>query len=227
MSAPGSEAIGELLQWLTNDTAAQRLLVAERESCQSLLAALPGQTLLEISPMPGLTPRDGVRLLRLAPPGARAADALSSPDHLPLWPASMSLVVMHHILEISPNPRRAAAEAALTVREGGYLLVVAFNRGLSRWLYRMPSQRRAPPLRRLRHWMLTNGMQPLQVAYCDSFFPHRLFGRSCVMLARKERILMIPRRRTWRIRAAEWVGQPTAAAGFGQHRLPGNARADA
>ena len=170
--------------------------------------------MLEISPVPGLAARAGCRPLRLAPPGGRGdIDALASPLHLPLWPGSVPLEVLHHVLETVADPRRAVSEAALAVRDGGHLLVVAFNRGPSRWLHRMPSQRAAPTLSRLRHWLLANGMQPLRVAYCQSRFPHRFFGRSCIVLARKQRIPMMPIRRKWRIRAAEWVGQPGIAVG--------------
>ena len=211
---PDPEAAGHLLSWLRHDPSGQRLLAAERESLNALLRSLPGEVLLELSPIPGLTVRNGCRRLCLAPPGGCGdIGALVAPMRLPLWPGSVPLAVLHHVLETALDPRRVVSEAALAVREGGHLLTVAFNRGPSRWLHRMPSQRNAPPLSRLRHWLLSSGMQPVRVAYCDSRFPHRLFGRSCIVMSRKQRIPMTPARRRWRIRAAEWIGQPAVALG--------------
>ncbi|OZG73639.1 SAM-dependent methyltransferase [Hahella sp. CCB-MM4] len=67
------------------------------------------------------------------------------PHELPLVSDSIDLVVLHHTLDLSPQPHQALREACRVLRSGGHIVIVGFNPvstwGLSKYLHR---SRKAP-----------------------------------------------------------------------------------
>lgn len=87
---------------------------------------------------------------------------------LPLPTGTLDTVVLHHVLDFSPEPHRLLNESARIVSAGGYIIIVGFNPfslfGVSKWLaglltrqqvWRHNSLRRA----RLIDWLQLIGFQ--------------------------------------------------------------------
>lgn len=89
---------------------------------------------------------------------------------LPLPSGTLDTVLLHHVLDFSPEPHRLLIESARIVSAGGYIIIVGFNPfsvfGVSKWvaglitrqqIWRHNSLRRA----RLIDWLQLIGFQPV------------------------------------------------------------------
>ncbi|MEC9483346.1 MAG: methyltransferase domain-containing protein [Halomonas sp.] len=103
-----------------------------------------------------------------------------APDSLALPDNSLALVVVHHMLEIVPEPHRLLQEAARVVADDGWLIVFGWSpMGLGRldrsWLgsgdLPVCGQRRTPG--RLRDWLAFVDFEIERVDYCGFRLPGR------------------------------------------------------
>lgn len=101
------------------------------------------------------------------------------PDALPLPDACLSLVIVHHLLEVVPDPHHLLQEAARVTRDDGHLILFGWMPlspgGLSRiW----PARRRRLPWcghwrtpGRLRDWLAFVDFRIERVDYCGFHLP--------------------------------------------------------
>ncbi|WP_020408871.1 class I SAM-dependent methyltransferase [Hahella ganghwensis] len=72
--------------------------------------------------------------------GADDGVLVCEPHELPLITDSIDLVVLHHTLDLSPDPHQTLREACRVLRSGGHIVIVGFNPvstwGLSKILHR-------------------------------------------------------------------------------------------
>jgi SAM-dependent methyltransferase len=96
---------------------------------------------------------------RLSPCAEAEGAALVEFEQLPLPSESIDVVVLHHLLDFSPQPHQALREAARVLIPSGYLVLIGFNPfsllGLSRLLSSGSAYQRGNQLRaaRLEDWM--------------------------------------------------------------------------
>ncbi|OED45784.1 hypothetical protein ACH42_04675 [Endozoicomonas sp. (ex Bugula neritina AB1)] len=135
--------------WLSSDAGAvlveSEKLLLEQELCTIFgyhacqFSSVPEADMLQTTPISRqfiLTPN----VLSGEPRSLLQAD----PNHWPVSPGCLDLVLLHHTLEVAENPHRLLSEAANTIIPEGKLIVIGFNPislgGLTRWL--LPRQRR-------------------------------------------------------------------------------------
>ncbi|WP_236645366.1 methyltransferase domain-containing protein [Aidingimonas lacisalsi] len=101
------------------------------------------------------------------------------PDQLPLADESVQLVVVHHLLEVVPEPHHVLQEAARVTADSGCLVIFGWGpmgvTGLSRAL---PRRRRCMPWSghwrtpaRLRDWLAFVDFEIERVDYCGFHWP--------------------------------------------------------
>ena len=112
----------------------------------------------------------------------QTATLVCSPDALPLRDDSLSLVVIHHLLEVLPDPHHMLQEAARVTADDGRLIIFGWvplgPAGLSRaW----PGRRRRLPWRghwrtpgRLKDWLAFVDFEIERVDYCGFHLPGSL-----------------------------------------------------
>ena len=144
-----SERQQNVREWLSLDAGAA-LLESERLLLEQELCTIFGYHACQFSCVPDAdmlrtTPISRQFLLtpELLKDGARS-QLQADPNHWPVAPGSLDLVLLHHTLEIAENPHRLLSEAACTIIPDGKLVVIGFNPfsvgGITRWL--LPNQRR-------------------------------------------------------------------------------------
>jgi len=117
-------------QWLQSDLGLH-LLAAERSLIETKLPNLFGFHLMQLGMSRHVQLYDNsvirhkFALGRLA--GQNAVSAVSAPEHLPIEPDSVDVVLLHHVLEFSAQPHQLLREAARVVVPHGHLLIVGFN----------------------------------------------------------------------------------------------------
>ena len=148
-----------------------------------------------------------------------------NPDHWPVAPGSLDLVLLHHTLEAAENPHQLLSEAANTIIPEGKLIIIGFNPfslgGLARWV--MPghwpllrSTRLITPWR-LRDWLKLLRFRVERTGYGGYLYPvsgimsglkgklveqrcdhlHLPLGGFYIMVASPETPGMIPIRKPW------------------------------
>ena len=148
-----------------------RLLAAERAPLAKTVRLLHGDAMLWLGAPPGLievTSRCMVRLTVHNLPGCGGTDAaaasgiVADPMDLPLASGSLDGVILHHVLEATPDPRAVVREVTRALRPGGRLVVAGFN-PFSLWsLARLrPSLRGVKPVSTLRlyDWLAVLGFE--------------------------------------------------------------------
>ncbi|MFO8044249.1 MAG: methyltransferase domain-containing protein [Halomonas sp.] len=116
------------------------------------------------------------------------ATLVCSPEALPLPDGCLSLVVIHHLLEVAPDPHRTLQEAARVTRDDGRLIVFGWMpisaAGLPRVL---PGRRQRLPWRgqwrtpaRLRDWLTFVDFEIERVDYCGFHLPGTLPGNAAL-----------------------------------------------
>jgi SAM-dependent methyltransferase len=94
-------------------------------------------------------------------PGGQGISALAEPEQLPIESDSVDVVLLHHVLEYSPNPHQLLREAARVIVPHGHLLVIGFNPWSAFGLRCLLGRRFAQPIwqsrllgtRRLADWL--------------------------------------------------------------------------
>lgn len=131
-------------EWF-NTPFASRILEAQQACCKNNLSDLAGYRLahLGVSPSHDLLDcfslRHGFKLAssRSKYPSCSGIAGIASFEELPLPSEVVDVLVLHHVLDFSPNPHKVLNEAARTVINGGSLVVVGFNPatlfGLAKW----------------------------------------------------------------------------------------------
>ncbi|MBB3140862.1 methyltransferase domain-containing protein [Halomonas organivorans] len=177
---------------------------------------------LELGLAPTLTDMCPVRhALRWSPTRELAQTdntLVCTPDALPLPDGCLSLVVVHHLLEVVPDPHHLLQEAARVTADDGHLILFCWHPlGPGGWLRWWPGQRRRLPGRgrwrmpaRLADWLAFVDFEAQRVDYCGFRLPgglvhntmletlgrrHNLpFGDSFMIHARRRSQLAQPRR---------------------------------
>lgn len=138
---------------------------------------------LELGLAPSLADMCPVRhALRWSPTRELAADesTLVCPlDALPLPDGCLSLVVVHHLLEIAPDPHHLLQEAARVTADDGHLILFGWHPfGPSGWRRCRPARRRQLPGRgrwrtpgRLADWLAFVDFEARRVDYCGFRLP--------------------------------------------------------
>ncbi|WP_416140602.1 class I SAM-dependent methyltransferase [Halomonas sp. HK25] len=110
------------------------------------------------------------------------ATLVCSPEALPLPDDCLSLVVIHHLLEVAPDPHRTLQEAARVTRDDGRLIIFGWMPLSAGALPRVwPGRRRRLPWRghwrtpaRLRDWLTFVDFEIERVDYCGFHLPGAL-----------------------------------------------------
>lgn len=175
-------------------------------------------------------------------PGWREGRGLPVADieMLPLATDSVDAVLLHHVLDFTPDSHRLLREASRVLRPGGRLLIIGFNPvspwGLGSLLRRAP----APPWnarfisrRRLSDWLSLLDFHVAQVDYGGHFPPFsqpRLLARArrfenwlgrfanpvgafYLVVASKQRVPLIPVAARWKLMRGPALGRPLAETG--------------
>ncbi|MFC0268343.1 class I SAM-dependent methyltransferase [Kushneria aurantia] len=123
----------------------QRQWRAERSGLAEVIARCGGQQALELGFAPTLLSQSPIRhCMRWAEAidsAEQAATLVCRPDALPLADESLDLTLVHHLLEIAPDPKSLLREAARVTNDSGRLLVIGWHPlGISgpRRLFRRP-----------------------------------------------------------------------------------------
>lgn len=114
-------------------------------------------------------------------PAQDAATLICSPEALPLPDDSLSLVVVHHLLEVAPDPHHMLQEAARVTADEGRLIVFGWMPWSAGALGRLaPGRRQRLPWQgqwrspgRLRDWLAFVDFQVERVDYCAFRLPGR------------------------------------------------------
>lgn len=174
-----------------------------------------------------------------SPTGGRLNDMScfsSELEEIPLRNGCIDALVLHHTLELSPDPRAALREATRVLQPGGQMVICAFNRygafSWCRWRSNGPRHFVSPLL--LNDWLDVLGFEtvvkPQFALYRPPFFAeafeaarwdslrklvHRLpgpFGNIMLMHVRKRSLSIRP---DWRLPSR----RPVALAGTGYPKL--------
>ncbi|MDZ7852960.1 MAG: methyltransferase domain-containing protein [Halomonas sp.] len=166
--------------------AGQALWRAERACLGPVCEDLVGQHSLELGMAPVLSDICPIRHAMSWAPNVEMVDHEStlvcSPDALPLPDDSLSLVLIHHLLEVVGEPHRMLQEAARVTADSGRLIIFGWcplsAGGISRvW----PGRRRRMPWRghwrtpgRLGDWLAFVDFEIERVDYCGFHLPGSL-----------------------------------------------------
>jgi len=156
---------------------------AERACLGPVCERLFGQHSLQVGMAPRLTDMCPIRhALSWAPTRELAADdchVVCLPDHFPLPDESLSLVVVHHLLEVVPEPHRLLQEVTRLVADDGRLILFGWSpMGIEGWRRPWPGRREWLPWRgrwrspgRLRDWLAFVDFEIERVDYCAFRLP--------------------------------------------------------
>ncbi|NIB43876.1 class I SAM-dependent methyltransferase [Pseudomaricurvus alkylphenolicus] len=225
---PLQHSMPELKSWVTSPLACN-ILSEEKAQLDDSLGELFGYHLLELSCFDTELLSTSSRInnrFRLAPVEGFSAGALAEFEQLPLPEESIDVVLLHHVLEFSPNPHQLLREANRVLIPRGHLLIVGFNpwslqgvyKVLAQWLSAAPFWRRHS-LRagRIHDWLRLLDCEPVSIQRGFYRIPvnhagllrrfgfwerlcrklHLPFGGYYVLLARKDRIAMRPIKPLW------------------------------
>ncbi|MCE9684172.1 methyltransferase domain-containing protein [Halomonas alkalisoli] len=165
---------------------------AERACLGPVCERLHGLHSLELGMGPTLTDMSPIHHSMRWAPTAELAEQPSTlvcpPDALALPDESLQLVLIHHLLEIVPNPHRLLQEAARLTGDDGCLIIFGWAplgvAGLSRL---SPGRRRRLPWRgqwrtpaKLRDWLAFVDFRIERVDYCGFHLPGRMPGNAAL-----------------------------------------------
>jgi SAM-dependent methyltransferase len=159
---------------------------AERACIGPVCERLFGARSLHLGMAPQLTDMCPIRhALSWAPTRELAEDEsclVCDPAQLPLGDDALSLVVIHHLLEVAPQPHRLLQEATRVIDDSGRLIVFGWSplgiegmkRGWPRRRKRLPWRGRWRTPGRLRDWLEFVDFEIERVDYCGFHLPGRL-----------------------------------------------------
>lgn len=168
------------------EPAGRALQRAERACLGPVCDALSGGHSLELGMAEPLADMSRVRHpMRWSPTRELAQDPstlVCAPDELPLPDGCLSLVIIHHLLEIVPDPHHLLQEAARVTTDDGRLIIFGWMPLSATALSRLcPSRRRRLPWcghwrtpGRLRDWLAFVDFRIERVDYCGFHMPGRL-----------------------------------------------------
>lgn len=156
---------------------------AERACLGPVCESVFGQHSLELGMGPRLCDMSPIHhALRWAPTRELAEQPetlVCLPDALPLTDASLQLVVIHHLLEVLPDPHHVLQEAARVTADNGELIIFGWDPlGVTGWSRVLPHKRRQLPWQghwrspgRLRDWLAFVDFEIERVDYCGFHLP--------------------------------------------------------
>lgn len=223
---------------MSNLPSAQTLQLAERyERAQNFWGKRPGRALwrferaclgpviepliglhaLEFSAAEPLLPlaqmRHSMRWAAMRGHAESSSTLVCDPSSLPLEDECLDLVIIHHLLEVVPEPHHLLREAARVMLDHGKLVIIGWQPlGIGALRYLGPKRNKSFPfdqkwrsVHRLKDWLAFVDFEIERVDYCAfSLSPHGggwesllrrynlPFGHSFVILARRKRLRMIP-----------------------------------
>ncbi|WP_304525575.1 class I SAM-dependent methyltransferase [Halomonas sp. I5-271120] len=167
--------------WSTEDGRAH--WAAERACLGPVCERLFGAHSLELGMAPRLTDMCPINHAMQWSPTRELAEHPSTlvctPNQLPLPDESLSLVVIHHLLEVVDEPHHVLQEAARVTADDGRLLIFGWSpQGVSGWSRLLPKRRRRLPwcghwrtTGRLKDWLAFVDFEIERVDYCGFHWP--------------------------------------------------------
>ncbi|WP_242458083.1 methyltransferase domain-containing protein [Halomonas sp. YLGW01] len=156
---------------------------AERACLGPVCERLFGTHSLELGMAPRLTDMCPITHAMQWSPTRELADQpatlVCAPDQLPLPDEALSLVLVHHLLEVVDDPHHVLQEAARVTADDGRLLIFGWApQGVSGWNRVLPNRRRQLPWRgqwrtpgRLKDWLAFVDFEIERVDYCGFHWP--------------------------------------------------------
>lgn len=132
---PLSESIPQLTQWF-DQPCGQLLLENEQEVVNTLSPSLFGYHLLQMSVSEGVDLSQGspihhrvsISTRSLAKqPNQKKMGLVSDFDQLPIESDSVDVVILHHVLDFSPNPHQVLKEVNRILIPRGHVIIIGFN----------------------------------------------------------------------------------------------------
>ncbi len=235
-----SKRLLNISDWLTTG-AGQYLLESERQFIAQELNYIFGYHGVELSVCPEsdlLAESQVSKHFRFSPclTNSKSSDLILDGYQWPVKPASLDLVLLHHLIETSDRPHRLLSEASNTIIPGGKMIVVGFNPWslyqLSR-VFSVKARRRFHGThhissRRMKDWLTLLGFRVEKVHQGAYLFPfNRLlkkkrtealeercnrwclpFGSFYIMVATRETPGMIPIKPSWKTLNQPMIHQP-------------------
>ncbi len=171
-----AESQEKLGAWLAT-AFGQRLYAAELEVIARNVFKVPGYRVAQLGVSPThklITNLPHKHQITLAPMIDANAACVCEFHSLPLPTNTLDAILLHHVLDYSPEPHKVLSETARVVSAGGYIILVAYNPfsifGLGKWL--IGSLSRQPEWRhnslrkgRLIDWLQLVGFQIVATEY--------------------------------------------------------------
>lgn len=192
---PLALAQGDIIRWFKAPLG-QRILAWEQQQLNGIMPKVYGYHLMQLSVLNDqkLSLQSPVtHHFTLGINEASGQRAVARFEQLPIRPESVDGVILHHVLEYSPQPHQLLREAANTVIPNGYIVLVCFNPfsllNLKKQLGRLFT--RAPHWRyhglrcgRLIDWLRVLDFEPVSIDYGYHGLPfnrgyHHGFDRFC------------------------------------------------
>jgi SAM-dependent methyltransferase len=244
------ERLAALQGWMRSGTGAH-ILNTERCQIEHELNYIFGYHSVEMSISPDrhlLANSQVSRNFRFHPvTDGELSSLMVDPNHWPVSPGSLDLVLLHHMIEISDRPHRLLSEAGHTIIPGGKMIIVGFNPAsvISGARFILPSYRKlfsgiqliGPA--RMRDWLTLLGFSVEKVFHGSYLLPSNHsskglgaelveqrcnnwmlpFGGFYIMVATREVPGMIPVKPSWSAVGRPIVGNPiTGSSRVGDNR---------
>lgn len=218
---------------------------AEKQCLHQLLARSGVQHALELGVAPPLLAHDSIRHRIGWAPQRELAEHPSTlicrPEALPLADESLELVVVHHLLEVAPQPTHMLREAARVTSDSGRLILIGWHplgiagpARLKRCHERFYQRSRWLTPGRLRDWLRFIDFNIERIDYCG-FVPfentpdwllmehwgrrHNLpLGRAWIISAKRQMCRMIPLKKHFN--PATMLGSKVSALACMTQELP-------
>ncbi len=200
------EAAPELTRWFDGDFGS-RVLGAEQAVLDQALSCLFGYHLIQLSVLPALRLYQNSRICRCTRVGEASdgVDVTALPEALPFADDTVDLVLLHHLLEFSPDPHQLLSEVSRVVIPEGHIVVMGFDPWSLSGVMKPPAQllqcgpqwrRHSLRAGRLQDWLQLLGFDVTQLHFGASKVPlwserapdwlQLPFGHFYCMVARKK-----------------------------------------
>ena len=243
-SLPDPVALESQLEAWMSSPLGEALLDAERRLLAPVISRVFGYHVLQLSCAPAIDMLGDCPVshkIGFAPAWQQGRTTpVADIEMLPLATDSVDAVLLHHVLDFTPDSHRLLREASRVLRPGGRLLIIGFNPisvwGLAsvlRWSRPTPWNARFISRRRLSDWLSLLDFHVAQVDYGGYFPPvghPRLLSRAqqfddwlgrfdnpmgafYLVVASKHRVPLIPVAARWRLMRGPALGRPLAETG--------------
>ncbi len=119
------------------------IIGAQQQQLDKLLQEVFGYHLLEMSCFCSQSLTDSSPInhrFKLSPSSNLKAQGVCEFEHLPLPSESIDTVLLHHVLEFSPNPHQILRESSRVLVPHGHMIIIGFNPWSLQGLYKLCAQ---------------------------------------------------------------------------------------